>query len=359
MNMKKSSLAAAVTALLAIGASQQAIADIYAGASLDIANLQITIPENTGTGVTGYTFTVNNFAQLNNGAPAANGAICGGDLTTTPPSTTCNANPLLGPVLSAPAANALGSTLTRTDNTYVFLGPTVGQTFSNADAQITTAQVVQGVPTSASQIAEAELAHTGNAQANTSINSQTRFMFAFTVTDPVTGTTGTVPGTFRLSFDADPDQFVYLNTPGVRGTPFAQATVGATFRLTGTDSTTGDVITDVVWNPDGSLLTGPTTCTGVTCLQIADTQNLNSTLPLAPPTNPSARGYSDARFGIDPGLTHFELFITGLTAGDYTLALTGTTNVNISQTVPEPGILGLMGIGLLGLIGAGRRKKVA
>jgi hypothetical protein len=362
MNIKRSSLAAAVTALLAFGASQPAMADIYAGASLDIQNLVITLGGSPG--VTGFTFTVNNFAQLNNGTPASSGNSCAG--TVNPAAvfpapvvaTSCGA----GPVLQAPVANAPGGTHDRLDNDFTFFGPSVGQTFSNSDSQIDTAQVVQGVPSSTRQISEAELAGTGNALTNTTVNSNTTFRLDFIV--PATAPAGE----FRISFDADPDLFVSVNTAALQGSPFAQASTGATLALTGFGPSGP---TSVSWTPNGNaapVLAQDCIGAGIACTELADSQNLNRTLTL-PPVNPSFNAYSDNRggaFSPDPTapaltapLTHFEFVVTGLSAGAYSLGLTATTGVNLTQTVPEPGILGLMGIGLLGLIGAGRRKKLA
>jgi hypothetical protein len=342
MNLKQSILTAALATTMAF-VSGQAAADVYAGSNMQVSDLTVVIGGTTGgTGITGYTFNLDNTATLN-----------GVSDTTAGISTSCNSlnlpacsNP--GPALDAHVANAPGGTLVRPENNFTFLGsPTAGQTFANSDSQITTSELVNGVPTSTIQVTEAEIASTGTGQASTNVQSNTTFTFTFQVTAP--------GGTLALNFLADPDLYVAVNTLNLLNA-LAQANTGATFTLT------GDNGTSIQWNPDGTLGNAFTKCIGATCAEVADTQSLNNTLGL-PGGNPQSACISDTRGGcIDPGLTAFGINITNLTTGSYSLTLASTSSVNVVQriaAVPEPGILALLGIGLLGVFGSISRRKSA
>ena len=133
MNIKQSTLAAAVTAALALGATSQAHAYLYSVSNLSINNFQIVFGPNQPT-INRFDFTLTNTATLN-GVSAINTATCGG---TPGPGNDCSS--ALGK-MDAMATNAPGSSgVIRTENAglpseMTMYGP-VGSNWSNSDSVI-------------------------------------------------------------------------------------------------------------------------------------------------------------------------------------------------------------------------------
>jgi hypothetical protein len=325
---KRTMMAAAAAAVVGAGFSTPASAYVYGLSSLAIEGLQIQT-NTPATNVT-YTFDLSNSARFPLGsAPVATGASC--DNLGSP----CGASP----VLDAPAANGSGNTLNRANNDFSFLGPTNNGSWATSDSVIRTAELVNfGQPTSTQQIAESQLNTNGGAQANALIQSNTNLRWNFS----------TEGGTLSLSFTADPALRAAIND--LAGLYSAQADLSATFTLTGTGGAANGL--RVSWAPQGTAMndcsvTGSLT---VTCVESADTQDLNTNLSTG--INPS-----DQASSLGAGLTLFGVNLANLPAGDYSLALAAQTSNSIRRSVPEPGVLALVGAALLGAGSLRRRSK--
>lgn len=351
MKMQHTTLTAALTAALGLVAIGDANAYVYGRSYLELSEVSIVITDNLGVGtpvpggatIDNFQFTTTNTASLNGNA-VIDDASCGG-VPGAPGGGTNNCNPQPNTGLPTPntrldaaAQNAPGGSVVRANNSFNFFGPATDQ-YSNSDSVIYTAQltgdVVSGTHTE--QIAEAELQTSGVASANAEIQSITGFTFAFTVTGA---------NAILVDFVGALDILAAINDPTLV-TGGSQANVRVQLTLSNDDD--GNLLQ---WTPNGNTATGCVATFG-TCLEIADDFDLNGDVGVTTDGTSSGRSNNG-----NPALQDFTMLFTGLYDGDWSLTLDTLTSTQLSR-VPEPGILGLLGIGLAGMGLAFRRRTQA
>lgn len=337
MNSKKSTLAAAIAGVFALGVAGQATASVYGRSILEIDDLAIDITPFASATINSFNFGSTNTATLNfSGVTNSDGCF---GTPGVPSATTNNCGAFGDPsrgtnAIDANVQNAPGSTVLQGENSFTVHGPG-GEQYSNADSVVFSAQLTNGVPTHLKNMVESELQTGTQASAQTSITSTTFFDFNFTLA---------APGTVAITFDAIQDMLASVTAPDPTGPANALATMAVILRI----SNDANPLDFVEWKPNGSTLSGCAAIGSFTCTELVDDLNLNTQVSRSTfgSSATGGAGSFSALFGI-----------TG--TGDYTFSLSDLKTTELSRTnpVPEPSMLAMVGIGLLGLGASARRNK--
>jgi len=334
MDIRKSTLSAAVAAFMMAGMAGQASAYTSAGSKIEYENLEINIGGLAAGQVDNFNFVTTNTTTLN-GTTIADSDSCAGIPGVT---NNCNAAP---PRLNSDL-QALGTTA-HTENNFDLDGPNAGTQYSYSDSAIITAQLTGDAATSAGLIAETELLTTGGGNSLANIQSTTGFSFTFIVDDS---------GTLDLEFDANPEAYAASDNPGSILT-IAESSVSMNFLLSQDKDAAGNDVSgnSAKWVPDGNDTNGCEIEGGsLSCSGEQDDETLNGKTGVT--SDPASDFLSDN----GNAFSHFEILVSGLASGEWTFTFTTTVANSVQKVkVPEPGIILLLGAGLAGF-GVARRK---
>ncbi len=336
MSVLKSLPLVAATAA-AIGVANPAQADAYAVSASNITDLFITVttvPETPPPGI-----------------PIVTGLV-----DSTASATLQGATEISTETVNALAVNAPGSNPanTRLDNVFNQFGQT-NANYSNADASVDSEQTEGDDFTQVRAIGESfgvgELTVTGSLGEN---KSTTGFIVNIELIDTAS---------LRFDFNA----FKYLQAALTADSEVPGSSAQATLNVVVTiNDELGDTVFE--WAPNGAVgtITGGTETADAFSLN----QNIQTVFPGQSPTStPSGctispvnmavgTGFGNTCFGwdpLDPLAFAFSAFSQDLGPGFYTIGLSAKNSTAITS-VPVPGTLALMGLGLLGFCSSLRRR---
>jgi hypothetical protein len=331
MKMKKTALVAAMSLGVVFGAAQ-ANAYVYARSYFDTDNLQLGAVNADGSPaaatILSYTNVITNTASINGVNVPATGGTCNYSGGLSCPVLTT-------PVLDSAPAEA-GTIVSTGNNDFSFYGPDNLNQYARADNVVNTAAVIQirdGISpaiahTDVDAIAEAQLLTGAAASSQSQIQSTTGFSLVFNLL---------AGGNFFINFDAVWDQLVDIDTSfqGGANAATAQSQLEVSARL---DGPNGEQLT---WQVGDFCFSDFGAC-GV--VHGGDLNRLINT-SIDPNTISNA------------GSGNFNMFATGLASGQWTFALNSTVRTALSQDIPLPGTLVLLGLGLVSMGMAGRRRR--